>query len=398
MVRMAFSPDKSINCCFQDKTICYNRQLMRKRLRRPSGQSQLFRAVSIAATASLLLLVTARVAASETLQRTPPPEDIFEAASQAASRLPRLRSLLVSHGGNLVFERYYNGARPARPTNIKSASKSVISALVGIAIERSFLDGPSQPISSFFPQLAEVPKENGHPRKAEITLEDLLSMRSGLETTSNRNYGRWVRSRNWVQHILSRSFVTWPGTAMVYSTGNTHLLSAILTKATGKSTRGFAQEALGDPLGFQVARWPQDPQGIYFGGNDMLLTPRQMMAFGEMYLRHGRHDGQQVIPAEWVRESLRPRVRSRREADRFYGYGWWIRNMAGYQAPYAWGFGGQFIFLVPELDLVVVSTSAVTLENDRRRHRFTVMDIIERLIIAPVGTWERDSASARIRR
>ena len=147
-----------------------------------------------------------------------------------------------------------------------------------------------------------------------------------------------------------------------------------------------------------MARWPQDPQGIYFGGNDMLLTPRQMMAFGGMYLRHGRHDDRQVIPAEWVRESLRPRVRARREAGRFYGYGWWIRNMAGYQAPYAWGFGGQFIFLVPELDLVVVSTSAVSLENDRRRHRFTVMDIIERLIIAPVGTWKRDSAYVRAQR
>jgi len=371
---------------------------MRKQFRNPLRQLQLFRAISIAAMVALSFLATARIGASETQQLTPPPEDIFEAASKEASRLPRLRSLLVSQGGNLVFERYYNGARPTRPANIKSASKSVISALVGIAIQKGFLDGPGQPISSFFPQLAELPKENGYPRKAELTIEDLLSMRSGLETTSNRNYGRWVRSRNWVQHILSRPFVAWPGTAMVYSTGNTHLLSAILTKATGKSTREFAQETLGDPLGFQVARWPQDPQGIYFGGNDMLLTPRKMMSFGEMYLRQGRHDGQQVIPAEWVRESLRPRVRSRREGGRFYGYGWWIRNMAGYQAPYAWGFGGQFIFLVPELDLVVVSTSAVTLENDRRRHRFTVMDIIERLIITPVGTWKRNSASARVQR
>ena len=319
----------------------------------------------------------------------PLPENIFDAASREASQLPRLHSLLVSQGGELVFERYYNGVRPTHSANIKSASKSVISALVGIAMQRGYLRDANQSISSFFPQLVGPQKDTASPRKTEITIGDLLSMRSGLETTSNRNYGRWVRSRNWVGHILSRPFVTLPGTDMVYSTGNTHLLSAILTKATGKSTWEFAQETLAEPMGFQLPRWPQDPQGIYFGGNDMLLTPRQMLAFGELYLRGGQHDARQVIPADWVRASLVPRVRSRREADRYYGYGWWIRSMAGYQAPYAWGFGGQFIFLVPELDLVVVSTSAVTLENERRTHRFTVMDIIERYIVAPVGALQQ---------
>jgi len=328
----------------------------------------------------------------------PLPENIFAAASREASQLPRLHSLLVSQGGEMVFERYYNGVRPTHSANIKSASKSVISALVGIAMQRGYLRDANQSISSFFPQLVGPQKDTASPRKTEITIGDLLSMRSGLETTSNRNYGRWVRSRNWVGHILSRPFVTLPGTDMVYSTGNTHLLSAILTKATGKSTWEFAQETLAEPMGFQLPRWPQDPQGIYFGGNDMLLTPRQMLAFGELYLRGGQHDARQVIPADWVRASLVPRVRSRREADRYYGYGWWIRSMAGYQAPYAWGFGGQFIFLVPELDLVVVSTSAVTLENERRTHRFTVMDIIERYIVAPVGALQqsvRSSSSTR---
>lgn len=296
----------------------------------------------------------------------------------------------------MLFERYYNGAQPSRPANIKSASKSVISALVGIAIRRGFLQDLKQPIAAFFPQLADLPERDEAPRKAEITIEELLSMRAGLETTSNRNYGRWVRSRNWVSHILSRPFVAAPGTEMVYSTGNTHLLSAILTKATGQSTWEFAQEALAEPLGFRLPRWPQDPQGIYFGGNDMLLTPREMLAFGELYLEQGQHNGRQVIPADWVQASLLPRVRSRREAGRYYGYGWWIRNMADYQTAYAWGFGGQFIFVVPELDLVVVSTSAVTPDAGRRSHRFTVMDIIERDIIAPLGAFERAASSARI--
>ena len=353
-------------------------------------------AQAVLAAVFLALSFPAAATASQPESPAALPGNIFDAASREASRLPRLHSLLVSQGGKLVFERYYNGERPTHAANIKSASKSVISALVGIAIQRGFLQHSKQPISSFFPQLTGLPGDDASPRKAQITIDDLLSMRSGLETTSNRNYGRWVRSRNWVGHILSRPLVTLPGTEMVYSTGNTHLLSAILSKATGKSTWEFAQEALAEPLGFQMPRWPQDPQGIYFGGNDMLLTPKQMLAFGELYLRRGQHNGRQVIPADWVQASLVPRVRSRREADRYYGYGWWIRTMAGYQAPYAWGFGGQFIFLVPELDLVVVSTSAVTLEDERRTHRFTVMDLIERYIVAPVGALEHNANSPRI--
>ena len=113
-------------------------------------------------------------------------------------------------------------------------------------------------------------------------------MRPGLEGTSNRNYGAWVTSRNWVRHALARPMFAAPGEEMEYSTGNTHLLSAILTQATGKSTWQFANEVLAKPLGFSLAQWPRDPQGIYFGGNDMLMTPRQMLAFGELYLNDGR--------------------------------------------------------------------------------------------------------------
>lgn len=324
----------------------------------------------------------------------PMPAVSFDAVADAAADLPRLHSLLVSHRGKLVFEGYYNGARATRPVNIKSASKSLISALVGIAIGRGLLQSPRQPIGSFFPELPDRLGGDGNLRKAEITVEDLLSMRAGLETTSNRNYGRWVRSSNWVRHILSRPFVSLPGTSMEYSTGNTHLLSAILSKVTGMSTWQFAQESLARPLGFTLARWPQDPQGIYFGGNDMLLTPRQMVAFGELYLNRGRANEQQIIPAEWVYSSLIPRVRSRRESDRFYGYGWWIRELAGQQTAYAWGFGGQFIFVVPKLDLVVVTTSAITLEDERRSHRFTVLDLVERFIIAPIAAAETGAAAA----
>jgi CubicO group peptidase (beta-lactamase class C family) len=308
------------------------------------------------------------------------PGALLDPAIKAAGELPRLHSLLVSRRGEVILERYFNGRRATTPANVKSVSKSLISALVGIAFDRKMLD-LKQPIGRYFPASLSTPADEA---KRGITIEHLLIMQSGLESTSNRNYGAWVQSGNWVRHALARPLLSAPGTNMTYSTGNSHLLSAILTKATGKSTWQFAQEALARPLGFNLAQWPRDPQGVYFGGNDMLMTPRQMLAFGELYLNDGRAGALHVVSEKYVEDSCEPRGRSR-ISGREYGYGWWIREMAGRKACYAWGFGGQFIILVPSLELVVVSTSAATVSEDRREHRRTVDDIIEYLVIAPLG-------------
>ena len=158
-----------------------------------------------------------------------------------------------------MFERYFNGRRATSQANIKSASKSVISALVGIAIHRGHIAGVKQPLAAYFP---DVLTKADDPRR-QITIEDLLTMRSGLESTSNRNYGAWVQSGNWVRYALTRRLLADPGTRMQYSTGHTHLLSAIVTRATKRTTRQFAQETLARPLGFTLVEWLRDPQGIY---------------------------------------------------------------------------------------------------------------------------------------
>jgi CubicO group peptidase (beta-lactamase class C family) len=299
----------------------------------------------------------------------------FRPAIEAASELPRLHSLIVAQRGGIVLERYFNGRRDTTPANVKSVSKSVISALVGIAVDRKLLS-LDQPIAKFFPDLPES--------KRGITIEHLLAMQSGLESTSNRNYGAWVQSSNWVRHALAKPLLAAPGTQMIYSTGNTHILSAILTKVTGRSSWQFAQETLAKPLGFSLAPWMRDPQGIYFGGNEMVMTPRQMLAFGELYRNGGQVGGRQILSKAFTEETFEPRGRSR-ISGREYGYGWWVRDMAGRKAYYAWGFGGQYIVLVPSLDLTVVSTSAATVSEDRRDHRRTVEEIIEHLIVAVLG-------------
>jgi CubicO group peptidase (beta-lactamase class C family) len=309
------------------------------------------------------------------------PSASFEDAATAASQLPRLKSLLVSHRGSLVLERYFNGARAAQPANIKSASKSVIAALVGIAIAKGHIKHADQPIADYFPELAKDPD----PKKRAITIEDLITMRSGLESTSGRQYGAWVQSRNWVRYVLSQPLVDEPGTRVEYSTGSTHLLSAILTKATKKSTWQFAQEELAKPLGFTLAQWPQDPQGIYFGGNEMLMTARQMIRFGEVYENGGRIGDRQVVPREWVTKADDAVGRSRWGSDREYGHGFWIRDFGRYKSFYAWGYGGQFIFVVPDLDLVVVTTSRSDVSRERRDHNDAIYDIVGRHIVGVIS-------------
>ena len=155
---------------------------------------------------------------------------------------------------------------------------------------------------------------------------------------------------------------------MEYSTGSSHLLSAILTKAAKMSTWQFAQEHLAKPLGFSLARWTQDPQGIYFGGNEMLMTPRQMVRFGELYLNGGRAGDRQILSKDWIDRTRISRGRSRWGSDREYGYGFWIRQFGEHGSYYAWGYGGQFIFIIPTRDLVIVTTSRADVTTERREH------------------------------
>jgi CubicO group peptidase (beta-lactamase class C family) len=309
--------------------------------------------------------------------------DLFADALEEASRMPRIRSLLISHDGRLVLEEYFNGMNPRRTTNVKSVSKSILSALVGIAIAEGHIDSVDQPIADYYADRLVSADNRG---KRNITVGNLLSMQAGLETTSFYNYGAWVLSDDWVGFALDRPVLSPPGTRMHYSTGNTHLLSDIITRATGQSTLEFAREALAKPMGITLVAWPQDPNGIYFGGNNMELTPRQMLRFGELYLNDGRIGGQQIVPAEWVNLSLEPRVRSSRNLERQYGYGWWIRDMAGIPTAYAWGYGGQFILVAKALDLVVVTTSSSQPGDTRRRHIRALYDLLEDKIVAPAST------------
>ncbi|HEY8612872.1 MAG TPA: serine hydrolase [Roseomonas sp.] len=269
-----------------------------------------------------------------------------------AATLPRLRSVTVAQEGRILAERHLRGPALEVPHNIKSASKTVLSALVGCAIARGVLRGVDQPV---LPLLGTRPA-GLDPRAEAITIGHLLTMRTGLERTSGQNYGGWAAARDPVTYALTRPFVEEPGGGMQYSTGSTHILGAALSRAAGRPLLELARDWLGGPLGIAIPSWPRDPQGRYYGGNDMRLTSRALLRIGECYRLGGLWNGTGVIPAEWITESWAPRTRSS-WSGQLYGYGWWTAAARGMPVFFAWGYGGQMLYVVPEMALSVVMLS-----------------------------------------
>lgn len=296
---------------------------------------------------------------------------------EEAAMLEPLQAAVVAHGGSIVAERGYGGYTAASSTNIKSASKSIISALVGIAIDKGLLEGTDQPIA---PLLEDGLPADPDPRMREITIGNLLSMQAGLERTSGPNYGRWVASENWVRAALARPFVDEPGGQMLYSTGSSHLLSAILTKLSGRSLRALARDWLGPLQEFEIGGWDRDPQGIYLGGNQMAMSTRSLLAFGELYRNGGQTSaGEQLVSAQWIENSWERRTRSRFTGDG-YGYGWFLRRIGDHDVRYAWGYGGQMLYIVPSLELTMAITSNEYTPSARTGYRDELHDLLRRVI------------------
>jgi CubicO group peptidase (beta-lactamase class C family) len=301
-----------------------------------------------------------------------------------------LTSLVVSVDGRRVGSGFYRGLDPSDPVNVKSVSKSVVSALVGIALDRGELEGVDQRLVELLPEYFQGEYD---PRKDSITVGQLLSMTNGLETTSFGNYGEWVASPDWVGYAVEKPLECDPGSCMTYSTGDYHLLSAILTRATGEDLRSYARHVLLAPLGIPARGWDRGPDGYYLGGNNMSFTAGEMLRLGQLYLDGGVWESEKVLPLEWIVASWGDYAVSPWNGHR-YGYGWWGREWGGEEVRFAWGYGGQFIFVVPRLRTVVVTTSSLT---DRPRgvdHNDAIQDLLARELIPAIrGQIEAGSES-----
>ncbi len=273
-----------------------------------------------------------------------------------------IHSVIIYRDGEIPFETYFEPYSNNVSHNMKSTSKGVISALVGIALREGYIESLDEKVLSYFPEY-----EADDPMKSDITIRDLLTMSSGLqwkENGLNSMYTFFV-SKRIVPRVLGLTAVDEPGTTFNYNTGLTHLLSAILTKATERSTLEFAQEYLLEPLGIHNVQWDQDRDGVYIGGSELFITPQGMTKFGVMYLQNGMYSGRQVVPEEWVRESTSTQIEGLfHGAEIQYGYLWWSRIGHGLfsyldneNAYLAMGSHGQRILIHPDRNTVVVITA-----------------------------------------
>jgi len=297
---------------------------------------------------------------------SPEDQDVDGAKLQAALEFAgkqglALHSVLVIRHGSIVLEKYFAPNDAASTHLLYSCTKSFVSALVGIAIGKGYITDVNRPVVSFFPGRSFVGANSAHvsPQqilyKQTITVENLLTMSSGLDwSEADGTYSKmYSSSTDWVKFVLDAPMVAQPGRSFTYSSGSSHLLSAIIQKASGMNTYEFARENLFGPLGIKDPSWDRDPSGIPIGGWGLSLTPRDMAKLGYLYLHGGLWEGKQVVPFSWVRDSTRPHIRAYVNCQ--YGYQWWLDPSRSFFA--AIGRYGQGIFVVPGLDLVVVFTA-----------------------------------------
>lgn len=280
-----------------------------------------------------------------------------------------IHSLLIIKNDNIAFERYYSGHTQDELTQIFSATKSVTSALIGIAIQQGNIKSLDDKLLSFFPEYFNV--ENLDAWKKEITLRDVLTMSAGFEwdeykfplESPDNPVSILAESHSWIKYMLDRKMSNEPGTVFNYTTGNAILLSGILKNTTGMSAEQYAKENLFNYLGITDYRWQTGPDGITNTGWGLFLKPRDMAKFGLLYLQNGIWNGKQVVSAGWIDSSTSKQINV--SGDFNYGYQWWmlpIKDTNGniLQAEgikFCWGYGGQFIFVIPSMNMVVVSTA-----------------------------------------
>jgi len=263
-------------------------------------------------------------------------------------------SVVVVRNGYLVVDATVHPFEPGSRHIIYSCTKSVISALVGIAIDKGYIESVDQPVLDFFPERTAA---NLDANKETMTLENVLTMATGLECRDSYLY-RWRginqmrQSEDWIQFMLDLPMAEEPGSRFEYCNGASFLLSAIIQETAGLNALAFANEHLFGPLGIIDVEWPSNPQGISIGWSDLHLTPHDMAKIGYLYLNEGWWDGQQVVSAKWVKASTRKHISATLEDG--YGYQWWIDDSGTYMAL---GYAGQFIFVAPEEDMVVVFVS-----------------------------------------
>jgi len=299
---------------------------------------------------------------SEWVQRTPAQSGmdaaLLDRADEHALAIPRFRSLLVARRGAIVMERYYGGASAATLNDVRSVTKSIVSTLAGIAYDEGLLPNLDTTIAAYLPGYTLDAADSS------VTVRHLLTMTSGYEWDESTadGYNAWITtSGDHVQYVLDRPHETPAGESFLYNSGAAHVLGVVVSQATGTTLPEFATSHLFEPIGIDSAEWEALDPGTVNGGAGIDLNARDLLRIGQLFLQQGLSGDRQIVPRGWVATATAPfftwRFDFGAQQSISYGYLWWVTDAPDASAFFAWGYGGQFIYVVPEEELVVVTTT-----------------------------------------
>ena len=303
-------------------------------------------------------------------------------ALNAGNAVPGLRALLVARRGVLVAERYYAGASAQSLQAINSVTKSVCSMLVGMALRDGRLKGLDETVASLIPEaLAEVPDSPA----ATVTLRQILAGRTGL-AFDPMNFGQLTSAKPFVRYALSRPAVPVAAPGWSYNDAMVALLAPVLTRAYGEDLSSVAARLLFAPLGIERFEWRRDRDGNPLAPGGLALRTRDLLKLAVLMVDGGRWQGQQVLPQSSVTESLTALGPSTWRPDPVtdvgYGLLWFTGSLHGQKVAWAWGYGGQFALLVPELKLTVATAATSPRPSELREQTDAVMNVVGKMVQA----------------
>ena len=272
-------------------------------------------------------------------------------------------SILVIKNGHLIAEGYFNGVQATDANPMASATKSYTSTLAGIALREKIIPSIEAKMAPYFP---EIDWQTQDPRKSEINIQQMLQMRSGYPWEHRDGFSDqlWPRAGNLIPFLAEFPLMADPGNRYGYSNLTSHMLAIIIARAYGDTLLAFANQYLFNPLGVSISHWPSDDNGYYIGYGNMEVIPRDMAKFGLLYLNKGMYNGQQLIPALYINDSLTPYSFDVFGYDILthiknlhYGYQWWCGTSGSHTYNFAWGHGGNLIVILHDLNMVVVATA-----------------------------------------
>ncbi len=277
---------------------------------------------------------------------------LIAAGDYAAVNMPDITGIVVVRNNGLAYERYFGGEYGIEdPINVRSITKCVTGTLVGMAIDDGLLS-LSSTIGETIPDLIPA---NADPRTASITIENILTMSGGWAWDIHTDWGTLTAAPNWTELTLGLPVVYEPGSFYAYNTGGSHLLGVITQKVVGEDLADYADRRLWQPLGIAKPEWQRSPEGVVSGGSGVELTPRDAAKFGLLSLRNGQWGDRSLISEGWFPEATRFHLQGDTTGYAGYGYQWWVVDYEnGFHAYFGLGFGSNYVYVVPALDLVVV--------------------------------------------